>query len=111
VATHFKAGLAIGEKDTATDLTLCLKGSVSVTVSALAAAAEEDIDVTVTGAQVGDVVWVNPTEAAAETGLAVAAAWVSAANTVSIRVSNLHTSGLTGSTENWNYVLISSAAQ
>ena len=111
MATHFRSGLAIGKKGVATDLTLGLKGTVSVTVSALAAAAEEDIDVTISGAAVGDVVWVNPTEAAAETGLSISAAWVSAADTVSIRVSNQSGVGLTGSTENWNYVLISSIEQ
>ncbi len=106
MATHFKSGLAVGEKGTATDLVKVIKSTVSVTVSALAAAAEEDIDVTVTGAAVGDMVWVNPTEAAAETGLAVLGCWVSAADTVTIRVGNTHTAGLTGSTESWKYMWV-----
>ena len=100
------AGIEIGSNGTQLDLVE--KGTVSVTVSALAAAAEEDIDVTVSGAATSDLILVNPTEAAAEAGLSVSAAWVSAANTVTIRVSNQSGSGLTGSTENWVYVLISS---
>jgi len=84
------------------------KGTVSVTVSALAAAAEEDIDVTITGATTADHVSVNPTETAAETGLSVSAAWVSAADTVTIRISNQNGSGLTGSTESWVYLLTQS---
>ena len=78
-------GLKAGSAGTL--ITKIEKGTVSVTVSALAAGAEEDIDVTVTGAVAGDAVMVNPTEAAAETGLSVAAAWISAADTLSIRAS------------------------
>jgi len=100
-------GFQFGTDDT--QITKMEKGTVSVTVSALAAAAEEDIDVTITGAATADMVMVNPTEAAAETGLSVSAAWVSATDTVTIRVSNQDGSGLTGSTENWRYLLIQSA--
>ena len=92
-----------------TTITKILQGTVSVTVAALAAAAEADVDVTVTGAAVGDMVNVCPTEAAAETGLSISAVWVSAANTVSIRMSNQSASGLTGSTANWSYQVMSIA--
>ena len=112
MATHFKKGLAIGEKGTASDLTFVKKGTVSVTVAALAAAAEADVDVTISGAKVGDIIVVNPPEDAAETGLCVAAAWISAANTLTIRMSNQQAStALTGSTKDWPYLLISDAEQ
>ena len=78
--------------------------AISVTVSALADAAEEDISLTITGVAAGDLVLLAPINAAMETGLAVIGAWVSAANTVKLRVSNVKGSGLTGSTANWNYV-------
>lgn len=110
MATTFKKGIAVGVKGTASNLTLIKKGVVSVTVSALAAAAEEDLDITVAGAQVGDLVNIAPRDAAAEAGL-MWSAWVSAAATVTIRVTNASGSGLTGSTSNWDYLLVSSAAQ
>lgn len=110
MATHFKSGLAIGQKGTATELTLNLKSVVSVTVAALAAGAEADVDVTIAGAQVGDIVNIAPRDAAAEAGL-MWNAWVSAANTVTIRMTNASAGSLTGSTSNWDYLVISSAAQ
>jgi hypothetical protein len=39
-----------------------------------------------------------------ETGVGVLAVWVSAADTVKLRVTNASGSTLTGSTANWNYV-------
>lgn len=99
-------GLIVGSAGT--QITKIEKGTVSVVVSALAAAAEEDIDVTISGAAAGDIVLACPTEAAAETGLAILGAWVSAADTVTIRIGNTSGSGLTGSTANWSYLLIKS---
>lgn len=91
-----------------TDISYIQRGTASVVVSALAAGAEEDISVTVTGAQVGDSIMFNPTIAAAETGLGIMACWVSAADTVILRVSNFHTNALAGSTANWPYLLVRS---
>jgi hypothetical protein len=93
---------------TGTALTLVKKGTIAVTLAATAAAAEEDVSLTITGAAVGDIVIMTPLDAAMETGVAIVAAWVSATNTVKVRVSNLHTSSLTGSTANWQYCLIRS---
>lgn len=108
--THFRAGVAAGGKeDSPTVFTFWKKGTISVTVSALAAAAEEDISLTITGVAVGDYVDVIPPNSAAETGLAKALCWVSAANTVKVRISNLNAAAaLAGSTANWTYVLIRS---
>lgn len=77
------------------------KASGSVTVPAIAAGAESDQTITVTGAQDGDAVSVSPPNAAAEAGLSWSA-WVSAANTVSIRLQNNSASPLSGSTANWS---------
>jgi hypothetical protein len=93
---------------TGTALATIQKGTVSVTVAALDAATEEDIDVTISGAAAGDVICVNPLEAAMETGVAVLGSWVKSANTVTIRVGNTHTAAITGSTAAWKYVLIKS---
>lgn len=111
--THFRKGLTAGDKASSTIITLIQKSTVSVTVAALAAEASADVDVTITGAQVGDMIVIAPRDAAAEAGLDYKA-WVSAADTVTIRTMNINeTAGaaLTGSTSNWDYLLISSAAQ
>jgi hypothetical protein len=110
MSTFFRKGIAAGDKSQASAITLTLAGTVSVTVAALTAASEADVDVTVTGAQVGDLVQIAPRDAAAETGL-MTCAWVSAANTVTVRMTNASGSTLTGSTSNWDYILLSTAAQ
>lgn len=61
----------------------------TMTCTALAAAAEEDITITDAKVRVGDVVVVN-TSAAAETGLAILGAWVAAAGTITVRISNVN---------------------
>jgi len=93
---------------TGTTLSKILKGTVSVTLAATAAAAEEDVSLTITGAAAGDIVIMTPLNAAMETGVAIVACWVSAANTVKVRISNVHTSSLTGSTASWSYCVIQS---
>lgn len=91
-----------------TTLTKILKGTVSVTLAATAAAAEEDVSLTISGAAAGDIVIMTPLNASMETGVGIVAAWVSAANTVKVRITNLHTSSLSGSTQNWSYCIIQS---
>ncbi len=93
---------------TGTLLTKVLKGTISVTVAALTAGAEADVSVTIAGAAAGDIVLMTPLDASMETGVSVGAIWVSAANTVKIRMSNLHSSTLTGSTALWSYCIIQS---
>lgn len=91
-----------------TTMGVSLKGTVAVTIAAGLAAAEEDITVTITGAAAGDIVMVTPLSTAMETGVGIAGAWVSAADTVKIRVTNLSASTLTGSTTNFSYLIIKS---
>lgn len=91
-----------------TQLSLIQKGSVTVVVAALTAGSEADVAVTVAGALAGDSIVINPPNSAMETGLGIAAVWVSASNTVSIRMSNFSGSTLTGSSTSWSYVLIRS---
>ena len=100
------AGLKVAS--TGTLLTKILKGTISVTVAAGLAAAEEDVSVTITGAAAGDIVLMTPLNASMETGVGIVAAWVSAADTVKIRISNLSGSTLTGSTAAWSYCIIKS---
>lgn len=79
--------------------------SASVTVSALAAGAEEDLTITDADAAVGDVIAVSFDDAGMETGMSIAGAWVSAAGSIKVRISNLHTSGLTGGSRTIRYVI------
>lgn len=60
----------------------------NISIPNIAADAEADVAITVTGAAVGDHVVFNPTAAPAA-GLVFSAAWVSAANTVTVRVRNV----------------------
>lgn len=100
------ATVAVGSSGTI--LTKILKGTIAVTIAADAAAAEEDVSLTITAATVGDIVIVTPLNASMETGVGIVAAWVSANGTVKVRISNFNGSGLTGSTQNWQYCLIRS---
>ncbi len=77
-------------------------GSGSVTLATLAAAAEADYTISDSNAEVTDVISASmqnasPGMADASGSPAIVGAWVSAAGTISIRVSNVHASGaLTG---------------
>jgi hypothetical protein len=106
--TSFASGLGVGPKGTGTILTRVVKGTVSVTVAATAAAGEEDVVLTISGAEAGDSISLTPPVAAMETGLSIAGVWVSDDDEVTVRLSNLSGSSLTGSTTNWTYLLIKS---
>lgn len=79
--------------------------AIAVTVGTNAAAAEADITLTITGVRAGDLVLLAPIDAAVETGVGICAVWVSANDTVKLRITNLNAvAALNGSTANWNYV-------
>lgn len=111
-ATHFSGPVVSSagfQSGTGTVITKMLKGTASVVVPNAAAAAEADISVTITGVAVGDSVTMNPPDASAETGLGVVLVWVSAADTVKVRITNLNASAaLVGSTSNWTYLVVRS---
>lgn len=80
-------------------------GTVSLDPGTLAAGAETDLTATITGVAAGDIVQLMPPNAAAETGLGVALVWVSAANTVKIRCTNLNAvAALVGGAQSWTYL-------
>lgn len=80
-------------------------GVVSLNPGTLAAAAEIDLTASITGLAAGDVVCLMPPNAAAETGLGVALVWVSAADTLSVRCTNLNAvAALSGGAQNWTYL-------
>src|SRR5690606_15240192 len=106
--TNFRNGLGIGPKGQGTILTKVVKGSVKVTVAELEAADEADVTLTVSGAEAGDVVVLTPAKDSMEEGLAVSGCWVSDDNEVTVRLVNHSAQKLTGSAEDWDYLLIKS---
>lgn len=80
-------------------------GTISVNPGTLAAGAELDVTGTITGLAAGDIIQVNPPHAAMETGLAILSCWVSAADTVSIRLHNANAvAALVGGAQSWTYL-------
>ena len=80
-------------------------GTISLDAGTLAAGAELDVTGTITGLAAGDIVNVVPPNAAMETGLAVLAVWVSAADTVSVRLHNANAvAALVGGAQSWTYL-------
>jgi len=105
MATHLTSGAAIGSSGT--ELTKILKGTVTVNLASIALAAVADNTVTLTGAAVGDTLIVNAPASAQEAGLVVAQAWVSATDTIKIRVHNAAgTDPLDPASVTFNYCLI-----
>lgn len=68
-------------------LTHLYRAAGNMTIPSINSGAEGDATFTVTGAIAGDLVLLNPTAAPAA-GLAISAAWVSAADTVTARIRN-----------------------
>lgn len=96
------AALTIG----AVQITKVLKGALAVTASTLAASATEDKTATLTGAVSGDVVLFSID--ALPAGLAVTA-WVSAADTVTFRFTNVIGTSITGASYTANTLAIRTA--
>jgi hypothetical protein len=85
----------------------CKVTSASVTVTALAAAAEEEYSITDADAAVGDIVLASFDNAGMETGMNISGAWVSAAGTVKVRVSNVNAvAALSGGSRTVRYALL-----
>jgi hypothetical protein len=66
--------------------------NLTVDPSSIAAAAEDTATFTIPGVNFGDMVMVSPGVSLTATGEVSVDAWVSAANTVTIRLTNLHAS-------------------
>jgi hypothetical protein len=81
-----------------------LKGTVTVDPASTGSATVVETSITVTGAATGDCVIMNP-PAAIEAGV-VWAAFVSASNTVKLRIANLSGGTLDCASGTWNFTLI-----
>lgn len=112
MATHFKGpvnstnGFQFG--DSGTQLTYVQRGSVAVDPASLAATTEAETSVTIAGAVAGDTVIMNPPAAGLTAGLLFCGAYVSAADTVKIRLYNTTAGPIDEPSGNWNYCLIRS---
>jgi len=83
-STHL-SGLNIGKGG---DISKIMLGTVSIDPASLAAGAEADTSVTITGAAVNSVVVISPPAAGLTSGIEICGAWVSAADTVKVRLRN-----------------------
>lgn len=99
--THY-SGLNIGS--VGSDLSAVIKGTVSINLASIAAGAEATVAVTVSGAAVGDIVVVNPPALTA--GLGISYAYVSATDTVTIRVRNASGGAIDEAAGTWSYLLV-----
>jgi len=81
-----------------------IKGTVTVNPASISSAAIGETSVTITGALAGDTVIMNA-PAAIETGC-VWSAYVSAADTVKLRIANLSGGSLDCASATWDYCLI-----
>lgn len=78
--------------------------STALAIASVTAASSNETSVTVTGARVGDIVVASP-QAAIQAGLTWCA-YVSANDTVKLRVANDTAGNLTPTAVNWNFLLI-----
>ena len=105
--------LEIGDSATArAKLKSILTASADPVFTSITQQTSQDKTVTVTGSAVGDTVVVNPPDGAlldTTTKHAVIGAWVSAANTVKIRVHNLGTVALAPTAGNWRITVFTQA--
>ena len=99
-------GLQVGSSGTT--LTQISKGTVTVDVTSLDTVSSADISVTLTGAATGDLVVLIPPATAMTAGLLVAQAFVSAADTVKVRVYNSSLGTIDEASATWTYLLIKS---
>ena len=91
-----------------TALTKIVKGTVSVDLLSLATVTAADLAVTVTGAAVGDSVIMHPPATAITAGLLVCQCWVSATDTITVRVYNGSAGTIDAAAATWIYTLIRS---
>jgi hypothetical protein len=99
--------IAIKEKDDSVyfrNIYYGVSGSATLDFSSIPANSTAQLTITVTGAAVGDVVQLGP-PAALEVGL-MATGFVSAANTVTVRLANVTTSSIDPASATWSAVVL-----
>lgn len=81
------------------------QGTVAVNPGSLLTLTSEDVSVTITGAATGDIVIMNP-PSTLESSLSFAGAYVSATNTVKVRITNHSASTVDGASTTWTYCIL-----
>lgn len=85
-----------------------IKGQVTVDLASVASAAVTEKSLTITGAALGDTVIMTAPAAGLTAGLVICGAYVSAADTVKVRVANLSGGTVDEDSGTWEYALIRS---
>lgn len=98
------AGFIIGSSGST--LSVALSGTVSINPASLAAGASADESVTISGVAVNDRVILNPPTAGLTAGLHITGVWVSAANTVKVRLYNSTGGAIDEAAGTWSYLVI-----
>jgi hypothetical protein len=98
-------GLTVGS---GTQITKILRGTVSVNPASLNGTTAADTSVTISGAATGDTVIMNAPTAGLTAGMFIVGAWVSATDTVKVRLYNSTGAPIDEAAANWSYCLIRS---
>lgn len=108
-ATHFSgpivstAGFKPGTSSVS--LTQVYKGTIAVNPGSLLTLTSEDVSVTITGAATGDVVIMCP-PSTLESTLGFGGAYVSATDTVKVRIVNHSAGTVDGASMSWTYAIL-----
>lgn len=104
--THLTSGVAVGAAALSpTGLTLIQRGTVSINPASLATVTSADTTVTLTGVATGDTVVLNPPTAGLTAGMQIGGVWVSAADTVKLRLYNGSGGTIDEAAANWTYAI------
>lgn len=107
--THFsgpvvsKAGFIPGAS--LVGLTLLMEGTIAVDPASALTQTTQEVALTIAGVAAGDLVIMN-LPASFESGLAFAGCYVSATNTVKVRIANISAGTIDGSSRNWSYAVL-----
>lgn len=108
-ATHFSGPIVSTNGFTpgasAVGLTLVMKGTVAVDPASLLTLTSNETSVTITGAATGDIVIMNP-PSTLESSLSFTGAYVSAADTVKVRITNHSAGTVDGASGTWTYCIL-----
>ena len=88
-----------------TSVTYLQAGTVTVDPPSIGATSKGTVNVTISGARVGDLVFLTPPDAI-EAGLLFLGASVSATNTVTIALYNATSAAIDGAARTWRYLLL-----
>lgn len=103
ITQHFSAkGLSINN---GTSVTFLKAGTVNIDPPSIGAGTKATVNVTISGAAVGDLVFLTPPETI-ETGLVYVGASVTAADTVTVALYNPTAAAIDGVSRTWRYLLL-----